>query len=187
MADTNEKTHEKQAGNNAQAQQNQNQPMFEILRIYAKDCSLETPNTPAIFKMPWKPEISVEFDAKPTNLGNDEFEIDLRVTATCKVEDKIAFIAEVHQAGIFLVRNVDEATANYLLGAVAPNTLFPYAREHIASMVNYATFPVLNLRPLNFEALYRARQAQAAQKAKEEAAKKGGADAAKKDGAEQQQ
>ncbi|MDD7021960.1 MAG: protein-export chaperone SecB [Aeromonadales bacterium] len=169
MADTNEKTPENQA--NAQ----QNQPMFEVLRIYAKDCSLETPNTPAVFKMAWKPEISVEFDAKPTSLGDDQFEIDLRVTATCKIEDKIAFIAEVHQAGIFLVKNVDDATAHYLLGAVAPNTLFPYAREHIASLVNRATFPALNLRPLNFEALYRARQAEAAQKAKEEAVKKEGA------------
>lgn len=141
------------------------QPQFEILRVYAKDCSLETPNTPAIFREVWKPQINVEFDAKPTNLGDDQFEIDLRVTVTCKVGEKTAFIAEVHQGGLFLVKNVSEEAAHYLLGAVAPNILFPYAREHISSLVNRATFPALNLRPLNFEAIYRARQAEAAAKA----------------------
>ena len=64
-----------------------------------------------------------------------------------------------------MVKNVSEEAAHYLLGAVAPNILFPYAREHIASLVNRATFPALNLRPLNFEAIYRARQAEAAAKA----------------------
>lgn len=141
------------------------QPQFEILRVYAKDCSLETPNTPGIFREVWKPQINVEFDAKPTNLGDDQFEIDLRVTVTCKVGEKTAFIAEVHQGGLFLVKNVSEEAAHYLLGAVAPNILFPYAREHISSLVNRATFPALNLRPLNFEAIYRARQAEAAAKA----------------------
>ena len=152
------------AKSNSEPQQSQ-QPEFEILRVYAKDCSLETPNTPAIFREAWKPQINVEFDAKPTSLGGDQFEIDLRVTVTCKVGEKTAFIAEVHQGGLFLVKNVSEEAAHYLLGAVAPNILFPYAREHIASLVNRATFPALNLRPLNFEAIYRARQAEAAAKA----------------------
>ena len=162
------------AANADQKPADQNQPDFEVVRIYAKDCSLETPNTPEIFTVPWKPQISVEFDAKPKNLGKDQYEIDLRVTVTCKVGEQVAFIVEVHQAGIFLVKNVSDDAAHYLLGSVAPNILFPYAREHVSSLVTRATFPALNLRPLNFEALYRARQeeaAQAAAKAKAEAGK----------------
>ena len=31
--------------NNQQSPEQQKQPQFEILRIYAKDCSLETPNS----------------------------------------------------------------------------------------------------------------------------------------------
>ncbi|MCI6796759.1 MAG: protein-export chaperone SecB [Succinatimonas sp.] len=162
MADNDQKS--EVTNSNTQPQQAP-QPEFEILRVYAKDCSLETPNTPAIFREPWKPQINVEFDAKPQSVDTDQFEIDLRVTVTCKVGEKTAFIAEVHQGGLFLVRNVSDEAAHYLLGAVAPNILFPYAREHIASMVNRATFPALNLRPLNFEAIYRARQAEAMAKA----------------------
>lgn len=155
------------AQSNSEPQQAPQQPTFEVLRIYAKDCSLETPNSPAIFSEQWKPQINIEFDAKPQSLGNDIFEIDLRVTVTCKVGEKTAFIVEVHQGGLFLVKNVSDEAAHYLLGGVAPNILYPYAREHISSLVNRASFPALNLRPLNFEAIYRARQAEAAAKAAE--------------------
>ncbi len=140
----------------------QNQPAFDILRLYSKDCSLETPNIPQIFSKEWKPEIKIDFEAKPMKLNDETYEVDLRVTATCKLGEEVAFICEVHQAGLFLIKNVDEATLDYLLSGVAPNILFPYAREHISTLVNKATFPPLTLRPINFEAMYRSRQQEAA-------------------------
>ena len=94
----------------------------------------------------------------------------MRVTVTCTNDDKPAFICEVHQAGLFLLRNLGPEAADYLLSATAPNILFPYAREHISSMISRASFPVLNLRPINFEALYRARKLEQAQKAQQEQA-----------------
>ncbi len=160
--------------NNENEQQN-NQPVFDIIRIYSKDCSLETPNIPNIFAKPWKPSIKVDFDAKPKMIAEGNYEVDLRITVTCKLgeeneEQEVAFICEVHQAGMFLVNNVDQPTLDYLLGGVAPNILFPYAREHISSLVNRASFPALNLRPINFEGMYRARQAElAAQSAQQQA------------------
>ena len=156
--------------NNQKSQEQHKQPQFEILRIYAKDCSLETPNSPAVFTAQWKPKINIEFDAKPNHVAEDQFEVDMRVTVTCTNDDKQAFICEVHQAGLFLLRNLGPEAADYLLSATAPNILFPYAREHIASMISRASFPVLNLRPINFEALYRARKLEQAQKAQQEQA-----------------
>ncbi len=170
-------------------QTNAQVPAFDILRIYTKDTSLETPNSPAIFREQWRPRINVEFDTKLKDAGKDEFEVDLRVTVTCNnvlktekavnpqtgkeeekvVEEHVAFIAETHTSGVFLVRNVDNNTADYLLNASCPNILFPYARETIASLVNRGTFPTLNLRPLNFEAMYRARKMQEAAQAKKAA------------------
>lgn len=144
---------------NAQ-QPNENQPAFELLRIYSKDCSLETPNVPKVFTQEWKPEIKVDFDTKNSKVSEDNFEVDLRVTVTCKLGEETAFICEVHQAAIVLIKNVDKATSDFLLLGVTPNILFPYAREHISSLVNRGTFPPLNLQPINFEAMYRARQAQ---------------------------
>lgn len=168
MADNNDKI----TGNPENGQQNQ--PAFDVLRVYAKDCSLETPNSPAIFGMPLKPQISIEFGANSTAISNEEFEVDLRITVTCKSEGKVAYIAEVHQAGIFLVRVADKNSANYFISGVAPNILYPYACEHISDMVTRATFPQLCLRPMNFEAAFRLNQLKAAEEAqsKKEADKK---------------
>ncbi|MBQ9273792.1 MAG: protein-export chaperone SecB [Succinivibrio sp.] len=141
-------------------------PQFDVLRIYSKDCSLETPNVPEVFRLEWKPKLKVEFDSKPTALEDDLHEVDLRVTVTCTIDETVVYVCEVHQAGLFLIKNVPAEALEYLLAAQAPNILFPYAREHIASLINRSTFPPLNLRPINFEGLFRARKAQEAQEAK---------------------
>ncbi|HET8815836.1 MAG TPA: protein-export chaperone SecB, partial [Pseudidiomarina sp.] len=67
----------------------------------------------------------------------------------------VAFLAEVHQAGIFTIADsIEEAQRAHLVGAFCPNILFPYAREVLASMVSRASFPQLNLAPVNFDAVF---------------------------------
>ncbi len=164
MSDTqNQNNDQNQAQNQAQS----NQPIFDILRIYSKDCSLETPNVPQIFLKVGtvKPEMSLDFNVETKEIGPDNYEVDLRLTATCKLEDQVAFICEVHQAGAFIVKNFDDATKRYVLEGVAPNVLFPYAREHISNLTTRSTFPPLNLNPINFEGIYRARMAEAEKQA----------------------
>ncbi len=157
MADENQKAA-------AAAGQAPDAPLFDIIRIYAKDSSLETPETPAIFREAWKPEIGVEFDQKNNKIEDDQYEVTLRVTVTCKNAGKTAYVVEVNMAGLFLIRNVPEDGMEYLINATAPNILFPYAREFISSLINRGTFPQLNLQPLNFEALFRAKKIQEMQK-----------------------
>lgn len=151
-------------------------PQFALIRIYAKDCSLETPHSPEAFQEQWKPQIKPEIDVKMSYLGEDRYEVVLRVTVTCECDGKKVFIAEVNQAGLFLMRNFNKEAADYTIRGTIPNILFPYAREHIASMINRATFPVVNLYPMNFEAAYRIRKAQEEQaKAQKAAVAKAGA------------
>lgn len=145
-------------------------PIFDIVRVYSKDCSLETPNVPSIFAEEWKPELKIDFECKTDKLDNNNHEVDLRVTVTCKLGEKVAFICEVHQAGIFRIENAAPELVDYLLNGVAPNILFPYAREHISNFVTRSTFPPLNLRPLNFEAMYQQQRAQEAAAAKSDVA-----------------
>lgn len=152
-----------QVNNNATNQKTEQQAQFDIIRIYSKDLSLETPNSPAIFQEEWNPELKVEFDARPTRIDETKFEVCLRVTVTCQSKDKVAFICEVNQAGIFFIQNLPADAIEYLLGATAPNILFPYARETISNLVTRASFPQLNIAPINFEAIFRARKAQLAQ------------------------
>ncbi|MGV2873747.1 protein-export chaperone SecB [Colwellia sp. E150_009] len=130
------------------------QPQFAIQRIYTKDVSFETPNSPAIFQKEWKPEIKLDLDTRSNKIGDDTYEVILAVTVTATVEDQTAFLAEVQQAGIFTIGNLPEPQLAHTIGAFCPTTLFPYAREAIASLVNRGSFPQFNLSPVNFEALF---------------------------------
>lgn len=150
----------------ATEQDQEQRPLFDLIRVYAKDSSLETPHSPTVFQSQWKPELQVKFDTKTMKIADDQFEVTLRITVTCNNEGKTAFICEVTQAGVFLLRNIGGDVGEFLLGGTAPNILFPYAREFISSLVSRATFPQLNLAPINFEALFRARKAQQEQNAK---------------------
>ena len=129
-------------------------PQFAIQRIYTKDISFETPNSPAIFQKDWKPEIQLDLDTKSNKLADDTYEVVLSVTVTATVEGQTAFLAEVQQAGIFTIGNLPEAQLAHTIGAFCPTTLFPYARESVANLVNRGSFPQINLAPVNFEALF---------------------------------
>jgi preprotein translocase subunit SecB len=130
------------------------QRQFAIQRIYTKDISFETPNSPTVFTQEWKPEISIQLNTATQSLGNDHFELTLTVTVTAKQGDNTAFLAEVQQAGIFLVRGIPETELPPLFGVYCPNILFPYAREAVSDLVTRGSFPQLVLAPVNFEALY---------------------------------
>ena len=149
------------------------EPQFAIQRIYMKDVSFETPNSPAIFQKEWKPEVQLDLDTKSAKLGDNTYEVVLSLTVTVKVEEQTAFLAEVQQAGVFTIGQMPEAQLAHTIGAFCPNTLFPYARESIASLVNRGSFPQLNLAPVNFDALFasyvkqRNAEAQAAQASSE--------------------
>jgi preprotein translocase subunit SecB len=129
-------------------------PAFNIQRIYVKDLSLETPNSPFIFQEQGQPNIDVQINAATQKIADDVYEVKLSITVTAKVKDKVAFLAEVHQAGIFTIANLPEEQLNQMLGSYCPNVLFPFARELVSDLIVRAGFPPLYLAPINFDALY---------------------------------
>lgn len=129
-------------------------PGFGIQRIYVKDLSFETSNTPAIFKETWQPSIDLDINSTTHKVEDNVFEVVLRITATAKSEEKTAFIAEVQQAGIFIIQGINEQQLHHMLGSYCPNILFPYAREVISDMILRGSFPPLYLAPVNFDAVY---------------------------------
>ncbi|SRR5690554_6959049 len=140
---------------NGAAQEEAQQQAFQIQRIYTKDVSFEAPNAPEVFRKEWKPELNLDLNVKNTKIEDGVYEVVLKITATNKVGDDVAFIGEVHQAGIFsIAESLEEGQRAHLLGAFCPNILFPYARECLASLVSRATFPQLNLAPVNFDAVF---------------------------------
>ncbi len=135
------------------------QPEFHIQRIYIKDVSFETPNTPAIFQKEWQPEVKLDMDTKTAVLSQDIYEVVLTLTVTCTLGEETAFLCEVKQAGIFTASNLEAQQLAHCLGSYCPNILFPYAREAVSSTVTRAGFPPVMLAPINFEALYQQQQA----------------------------
>jgi preprotein translocase subunit SecB len=130
------------------------QTNFMIQKIYVKDLSFEAPNSPAIFTDAWKPQANMEMNTSFEKLDDKHYEVVLKLTITAKIEDKVAFMTEIKQAGIFLIENVTGDALNQLLHGYCPTTLFPYARDAVASQVFRGSFPELNLAPINFDALY---------------------------------
>jgi len=131
------------------------QPQFAIQKIYVKDLSFETPNSTTVFATnEWKPEVNVELDTKGTKISEDVHEIILGVTVTTKLGEKVAFIAEVHQAGLFTLKGFKQDEKAVMIGSYCPNILFPFAREVISDLVTKGGFPQLLLAPVNFDALY---------------------------------
>jgi preprotein translocase subunit SecB len=112
-------------------------PQFSLQRIYVRDLSFEAPKSPAIFRQEWTPSVALDLNTRQKALEGDFHEVVLTLSVTVKNGEEVAFIAEVQQAGIFLIQG-----------------LFPYARETLDSLVTRGSFPALMLAPVNFDALY---------------------------------
>jgi preprotein translocase subunit SecB len=137
-----------------------NQPFFNIQRIYLKDLSLEQPNSPAIFLEQDMPSVEVEVDVKAERLAESIFEVVVTGTVTAKIAEKVAFLIEAKQAGIFDIRNIPAEQVDPLVGIACPTIVFPYLRSNIADAITRAGFPPIHLAEINFQALYEQRLAQ---------------------------
>jgi preprotein translocase subunit SecB len=130
-------------------------------KIYAKDVSFETPNSPAIFQKGWEPALTVDLGQAVTRLGEDVYEVVLSLTATMKCGDATAYLAEVQQAGIFTIKGIEEEKLLHILNIYCPRTLYPYACSALTELVARGGFPQLMLAPVSFEAIYHQRQMEA--------------------------
>ncbi|MCL6415002.1 protein-export chaperone SecB [Aestuariirhabdus sp. Z084] len=130
------------------------QPQFALQRIYVKDISFESPKSPEMFRKEWKPKVNLDLNTRNSKLDDGVFEVVLALTVTVENGEDTAFVAEVQQAGIFAVSNMEDKAVHHTLGSFCPNILFPYAREAIDNLVTRGSFPPVMLAPVNFDALY---------------------------------
>lgn len=138
------------------------QPQLGLERIYVKDISFEVPSA-EVFTKEWNPQVDINLATQSNDLDEDHKEVTLTVRVDVKNAGSTAYIAEVQQAGIFLLKNIPESDLPHLTNAYCPNILFPYAREVISDVITRGSFPQLLLAPVNFDQAYQ--QAEAAQDA----------------------
>lgn len=128
---------------------------FSVQKVYLRDVSFEGPNSPAVFSGgKWEPDTNMSLGTNHRKIGDEFYEVVLNVTVTTKSGDQTAYLVEVQQAGVFMLRGFSEEEMGPMLGSFCPNILFPFAREEIASLVTKGGFPQLLLEPINFDAVY---------------------------------
>lgn len=149
----------------AQAQPN-TQPMFNMEKIYVKDLSLEIPHAPQIFLERDNPQIEVQLHTQAAPIDDGVFEVAVTSTVTAKVGEKVLFLIEAKQAGIFQIRNLPDGEMEPVLAVMCPNILFPYLREVVSDVAVRAGFAPVLLSPVNFDVLYQQEKQQQAEAAK---------------------
>lgn len=143
------------------SEEQQLQPVFSIEKLYVKDLSLEAPHAPQVFLEQGEPEVDMRVATESGKLEDNFYEVSVTVTVTAKLsDDRVMFLNEVTQCGIFRLENIPQEDLDLLLAVACPNILFPYARETVSSTVTRAGFPPVLLAPINFEAMYQQNQAE---------------------------
>ena len=146
---------------------------FQVQKLYTKDVSFELPNAPQIFQEEGQADVKMSLAQRVEELGENLHEVVLTVTVTASVGEKTAYLVEVAQAGIFLLAGFNEQASHAVMNTMCPNTLFPYARQSISTLVSDGGFPPLILQPVNFEQLYAQRMQQMAEEQNGNAAAEG--------------
>ncbi|NDG58857.1 MAG: protein-export chaperone SecB, partial [Betaproteobacteria bacterium] len=114
---------------------------FSIQRIYLKDMSLELPNAPQIFLEASAPSVEIQLDITNETLAEGVHETAVRVTVTAKMAEKVAFLIEATQAGIFTSQGIGADQMEAVANMLCPSIIYPYLRSNIADAVQRSGFP----------------------------------------------
>ena len=136
-----------------------NEPVFQIQRVYMKEASLEQPNSPAILLEQEQPSVDIQLGVEAQQAADGMYEVGVSATVTTKIKDKTVFLVEVKQAGIFEIRNVPPEQLQAIMGIACPQIVYPYLRSNVSDIVTRAGFPPVHLAEINFQAMYEQQQA----------------------------
>ena len=137
-------------------------PVFQIQRVYLKEASLEQPNSPAILLEQEQPSVDIQLGVEAAPVAEGVFEVCVTATVQTKIKDKTVFLVEAKQAGIFEIRNLAQEQLGQIMGIACPQIVYPYLRGNVADLIQRAGFPPVHLSEINFQAMYEQQQAEAA-------------------------
>jgi len=133
-----------------------------LQNIYVKDASFEAPTGPNIPVTEWNPQFNLNMNTTGSTLAANLHEVVLTITLEAKVADKVAYLVEVKQGGVFMIRGYSDEESRRIVGAFCPGVLFPYARQAISDLILRGGFPPFLLPPVNFDGLFQQSLEQAA-------------------------
>ncbi len=136
-----------------------NQTTLMINSQYIKDLSLEIPHAPEIFKeLTKQPQIQVDVSVATRELGEDVYNVDLNLALNGDIEDKKLFILELTYSAVVTIK-VPAEHLDPILNIEIPRLTFPFARNIITQCLMEGGLPPMMLTPVDFSAVYAAKQA----------------------------
>ncbi|AOW12345.1 protein-export chaperone SecB [Hydrogenophaga crassostreae] len=137
------------------------EPTFQIQRVYLKEASLEQPNSPAILLEQEQPAVDIQLGVESNPVAEGVFEICVTATVQTKIKDRTVFLVEAKQAGIFEIRNLPDDQMGPIMGIACPQIVYPYLRGNVADLIQRGGFPPVHLAEINFQAMYEQQMAKA--------------------------
>ena len=138
----------------------QQDPVFQIQRVYLKETSLEQPNSPSILLEQESPTVDIQLGVSANPVADGIFEVTVTATVQTKIKEKTVFLVEATQAGIFEIRNLPQEQMNQIMGIACPQIVYPYLRGNVADLIQRAGFPPVHLSEINFQAMFEQQQQQ---------------------------
>ena len=127
-----------------------------VTHQYVKDLSFENPTAPDIFiSAAVAPEVELEVNVQAQRIGDQNFEVILRIEATARAEDVTVFIVELDYAGIAEISEIPQEHLQSLILIEVPRLLFPYARAIVSEVTRDGGFPPLLIGPVDFVDMFR--------------------------------
>ena len=138
-------------------------PGVRILAQFVRDLSFENPRAPESLRaVAAQPQIDLNVEMNARVRPDGLYEVDLKLAATASNDGQLNFQVELLYGGLFQINAVSEADLEPVLLIECPRFLFPFARRVIADVTTDGGFPPFMLEPIDFAAVYSARQAQLA-------------------------
>ena len=138
----------------------QQDPVFQIQRVYLKEASLEQPNSPAILLEQESPTVDIQLGVNATPVAEGIFEVTVTATVQTRIKEKTVFLVEATQAGIFEIRNLPQDKMSQIMGIACPQIVYPYLRGNVADLIQRGGFPPVHLSEINFQSMYEQQQQQ---------------------------
>ena len=137
-------------------------PVFQIQRVYLKEASLEQPNSPAILLEQEQPSVDIQLGVEAAPVADGVYEVCVTATVQTKIKDKTVFLVEAKQAGIFEIRNLGQEQLSQIMGIACPQIVYPYLRGNVADLIQRGGFPPVHRSEINVQAMYEQQQMEAA-------------------------
>ena len=126
---------------------------------YIKDMSFENPLAPESLRAGQnKPEMEIDISMESNPIKDDNikrlYEVVLKLSATAKRGDEVAFIAELAYGVTVSLGDLPEDQHHPFLLIEVPRQAFPFARQIMGTITQQGGYAPLLLNPVDFQAMY---------------------------------